>query len=385
MIIKKIFHIILLQLLLLTSSLVFASTNGTCQKAIRSFFSDATHRLIPQEGSVFAKFPDLVDKFELLYHKDINFLMFNKEFRKLHKRSPTIRETLHFVFQHKRQFLKNYVVVYKDLEKIGDSIADDLKIEILASMRKLDYHKSFRELEIDAERLANNLNINLDESLNIEKQTHVFPAHHRVIMESTRINYINAEFGELYALATTGNRIVSRDMHFFASLDKKPNRYEEMILEAVNNLEAKLNQMSVDQLISLVKFHHDGFFRKAYGYVRKTPTHQINKTYLIEIMITMVKSKEIDLVTTKNGKTYYWVEVKALSKQITRESLMKHPISKPMYNQLMEHKILRDLLGLEDKVNLIFTSTTSRIAPDAVKALKELGYIAVGARVDYKK
>lgn len=377
---KRYISLFILSVTLLAANIAFASNNDSCQKAIKSFFREGPVRLVPQSGSVFKKYPELLSKMEKLHHTELNYVLFVKEFSKIYKRQPSIREGLHFIYQYQAQFYKNYIWFYKELEKIQDPIVNDLKKELLTTMKKIDHYKSFKNLEDYADKFADNLGVSLNETIIVEQQKYIYVPHHRILVESSRINYLNAEFGELYALATTGNRIVSRGMHFAANLDKRPNAYEQMIYKAVTNLEVKFDRASMSELINLVNAHHDGFFRKAYAYIRKTPAHKLDKNHLVLLMINMVRSKEIDLVSTKNGNIYYWSEVKALAKPITLQSLMNHPSHKPMYNQLLEHKILRDLLGLENHVHLVFVSTTSQIAPEAVEALKQLGYIAVGAR-----
>lgn len=376
----KYLSLFLISALLLVNNQLQASTDNSCQKAMKGFLNSSPARLVAQPGSVFHKYPQLVAKMEKLHHSELNYVMFVAEFTKFYKKPPTIREGLHYIYQYQRQFFKNYVWLIKEIENMNDPLLENFKLEIIKTKNKNDYYKTFRDLENVAGGFAHNLGISLDETLVVEQQKYIYAPHHRILVETSRINYLNAEFGELYALATTGNRIMSRDMHFSLQPNRQPNAYEQMILKAVNDLEVRFHNASLRDLIDLVKMHHNGFFRKAYGYLKHTNRAQVNKNHLISLMMTMVRSKEIDIVSTKDGKIFYWTEVKALAKPITYKSLMDHPSHKPMYAQLLEHKILRDLLGLENHVQLVFTSTTSRIAPDAVAALNELGYIAVGAR-----
>lgn len=73
--------------------------------------------------------------------------------------------------------------------------------------------------------------------------------------------------------------------------------------------------------------------------------------------------------------------MKTYKKPITLDTLNGDGYkAKPMGEQLLEHKALRDLLGLQSTVELRFISPTSRITPEAKAYIEGLGYEVLGAK-----
>lgn len=90
--------------------------------------------------------------------------------------------------------------------------------------------------------------------------------------------------------------------------------------------------------------------------------------------MAMVTSKEIDLVSITNQRKVVWAEVKAYGQTITVEVLEGRGAKKSILDQLLEHKALRDLLGLESSVELRFLTPLAGIEEQARYMIEEIGY-----------
>lgn len=386
----KFFKPLIISLLLLTIYSLefnpsFASTRSNpepdnCNQIIKSFFGPRIKRLVPQPNSILTNYPQLVDQIESLSMPDLDYAKFFDEFVKTNKRNPTLKDGIKFVYDERKLVLEGYDWFIREIDSINDPRLIKLKEELKSSQIKLNKFKSIREFELDVLGL-NNLGQSaerlLEEDFIVRDGFIVSDVHYSLLNDRTGLRNFNGEFGELYAMATSGNAIISRGMMFRQIGNQPSGGYQKLILTATDNFRRNMESKGLSEIKKIVKKHGTGIFRKANEYLETTPSQKVSKQTLIKIMVDMVKSKEIDLVSARSGKIY-WAEVKAYRKPISVK-LLKDSSKKSIYDQLVEHKALRDLLGLRKKVDLVFISPISEITPEAKRVLNELGYLTISA------
>lgn len=385
----KFFKPLIISLLLLTIcslefNTAFASDNkpesDSCNEIIKSFFGPRIKRLVPQPNSILANYPQLIDQIESLSMPNLDYAKFYDDFVKAHNKNPTLKDGIKFVYDERKLVLEGYDWFIREIDSLNEPRLTKLKEELKASQIKLNKFKSIREFELDVLGL-NNLGHSaeklLEEDFIVRDGFIVSDLHYSLLNDRTGLRNFNGEFGELYAMATSGNSIISRGMMFRQTGNQPRGGYEKIILNATENFRKNMESKSLPEIKKIVKKHGTGIFRKANEYLDTTPSHKISKQVLVKIMVDMVKSKEIDLVSARGGKIY-WAEVKAYRKPISVK-LLTDSSKKSIYDQLVEHKALRDLLGLRKKVELVFISPISEITPEAKRVLHELGYIPLSA------
>lgn len=378
----KFFKPLIISLVLLTiCSLEFntAFASDSCNEIIKSFFGPRIKRLVPQPNSILANYPQLIDQIESLSMPNLDYARFYDDFVKTNKRNPTLKDGIKFVYDERKLVLEGYDWFIREIDSLNEPRLAKLKEELKASQIKLNKFKSIREFELDVLGL-NNLGHSaeklLEEDFIVRDGFIASDLHYSLLNDRTGLRNFNGEFGELYAMATSGNSILSRGL-MFRQMGNQPSGYEKLILNATDNFRKNMEAKSLPEIKKIVKKHGTGLFRKANDYLESTPSNKLSKQVLVKIMVDMVKSKEIDLVSARGGKIY-WAEVKAYRKPISVK-LLKDSSKKSIYDQLVEHKALRDLLGLRKKVELVFISPISEITPEAKRVLHELGYIPLSA------
>lgn len=376
--------LVLLTICSLEFNTAFASANkpesDSCNEIIKSFFGPRIKRLVPQPNSILANHPQLIDQIESLSMPNLDYARFYDDFVKAYKRNPTLKDGIKFVYDERKLVLEGYDWFIREIDSLNEPKLTKLKEELKSSQVKLNKFKSIREFELDVLGL-NNLGHSaeklLEEDFIVRDGFIVSDIHYSLLNDRTGLRNFNGEFGELYAMATSGNSIISRGMMFRQTGNQPKGGYEKLILNATENFRKNMESKSLPEIKKIVKKHGTGIFRKANEYLKTTPSHKISKQVLVKIMVDMVKSKEIDLVSARGGKIY-WAEVKAYRKPISVK-LLTDSSKKSIYDQLVEHKALRDLLGLRKKVELVFISPISEITPEAKRLLHELGYIPLSA------
>lgn len=381
-ILKLIISILLLTKFSLESNTAYASTGpNDCNNLIKSFFTSSTPRLIPEKNSILDIYPQLIDQIESLNLPELDFGKFSKNFIVQNKRHPTLKDGIQFVYDQRKLVLESYDWFLREIDILNDPLLETLKVELKNSQRKLNKFKSIREFEIDIlqynnlHRKAKNV---LNEPLIIKDGFIVSEEQYHLLNDRSGLTNFAGEFGELYSLVTTSNQIISRGMMFRSIQNQEVNAYQKLIVQATEKFKQDMDAKTFAEVKKIVKKHRNVFFRKAAEYLETTDPSKVNKRTMVKIMVDMIKSKEIDLVSVRGNKIY-WAEVKSYKKSISARKL-KEKSKKSIYDQLIEHKVLRDLLGLRTKVELVFISPTSEITPDAKRLLNELGYITISAK-----
>lgn len=354
-----------------------------CSELISSFFKEKIFRLDAQTNSIFDRYPLLHTQIEELYFHDIALNEFYDDFLKTHKRAPTLRDGMLHIYSVRKQVLNNYEWLIREISPITDPQVQAFRRELGFSQKKLNTFKDLDQIdfEIKASRRNGKTSLtSIDEEIKLKNETQFIEAHYGFLKERTGQSNFLGEYGELSAMAASGDQFIARGLVFKTNAKNIGNSYEQEVIGAVKNLRTNLDKKPLDEIFKIVNQHGKGLFRKAQEYIAITPKEKISKEIVIDHMLSMIRTKEIDLVTT-NGKIGTWAEVKAYRKPISVELLKNDSYSKKsIYEQLIEHKALRDILGLKHKVNLLFISPTSPITEEAKKLLLKIGYQSYGAQ-----
>ena len=334
--------------------------------------------------SLIEKFPELKDGIETLKPEQLDLLGFIENFSELNKRAPSIRETLDYAYENRRNLHQAYDDLLSQLKTFEDEAAVRFSKEVETSRLKLshfyDLDKLSAEVKSDFEKGKTKIS-SLDEPIPTEvRGNKVFfdEQYYQFLLSRTSLGLYSGEYGELKAFISTPDWNLKRGLRFDQKTLEITDEYQNLIMDRVNTFEQTLNRKSAIEVKALLEKYNPesgtGLLRQAREYLERTDPAQFNIEMLKEKILQAVKSKEIDLVGLSAENKVIWSEVKAFHKSITLESLHKRSGNKSLYEQLVEHKVVRDILGLTELVELRLLSTMSHVEEDAIRELAKIGY-----------
>ncbi len=360
-----------------------AAVPRDCAQLVESFLKDERPRLTFPRGSLFAKFPAVAEEMDKLEFTPLKLEEFYDEFFKQYKRAPTLKEALEYIYVLRKEIISSYDEVIRDVEGMQNPNLKPFIDELIFSRDKLDKFKDLDlyESELAASHEAGKSKLaSLDEPI-VKKNNTIDSRYLNYLKDRSREGNFNGEMGELLALGASKDKTIKKGLKFETRQLTDPIPYQVVITKAMAKFEASLAKKTDQQLIKLVRTYGDGILRAARIYLESMGEDSFDRDVLISKIITMIRTKEIDLVFEKSDGRIVWGEVKAYKKPISLEILNGGGYkAKPMVDQLMEHKALRDILGFKDSVDLRFISPTSKITPEAKRLIESLGYEVIGAK-----
>ncbi len=354
-----------------------------CLELAQNFLGEARPRLAIPKNSLLGKYPSLVDELDKLEFVPFSLPDFYNSFLKKNKRAPTLREAMEAMYVERRELISKYDEVIADVEALQSPDLESFIGELKFSKDKLN---KFKDLDHYDDELVTAFNdgkskfSSIDEPI-VLKNGAVEQRFLTYIKERSREGNFNGEMGELTGYAASKDKPVKKGLKFETRSLKDPIPYQVTIDTASTNLETTLAKKTDKQLITLVNKYGEGILRNAKSYLDNLGERPLDRDILIGKIIVMIRTKEIDLVFQKTNGKYIWAEVKTYKKPITMETLNGGGYKlKPMSDQLLEHKALRDLLGFTETVDLRFISPTSKVEPDAKAYIESLGYDVISAK-----
>lgn len=363
------------------------ASSGSCHELISELISSRPLKLEVKSGSLFDYDKSLTARIDELMMPEISLSSFFEEFLKDQKRPPTLREGLQHIISQKNITIDKYEILISDLEKRNLSEHMNLNIlinELKKSKEKLAHFKKIPQLEqeLRSDFLKGKTHIHdLDEVIRLKDiNKYMLTEEHYVFLKNKiALGNFQGEYGELMSLASANEKIISRGLTFKTDSDSGKS-YSHDISMIVDKLEERLKTQSESQLVALVKKHGTGLLRHAQEYIDDT-YYNIQKHMIIEKIMIMVRSKEIDIVLIDSKGRHVWSEVKSYNETISKKLIRPegHPGKKNIYDQLIEHKALAEILGLKD-VRFRFISPSSVVDQEAQDMISALGYEVVFAK-----
>ncbi len=354
-----------------------------CSQLVQSLIAESKPKLIASKNSLFGKYPELTKEMEKLEFVPFQLNEFTAAFLKKNNRVPTLREAMEAMYEERRVVISKYDEVIADVESLNQPDLTEFVYELKFSREKLN---KFKDLDHYDDELVSSYNEGKAKFSSIDspiiiKNGAVETRFNTYVKERMREGNFNGELGELIGYGTSKDKPIRKGVKFETRSLSNPIPYQLVIDGAVKNLEESLKQKSEKELIKLVNTYGEGILRAAKSYLDNIGERPVDKDILIGKIITMIRTKEIDLVFQKPNGKIVWAEVKTYKKPITMETLNGGSYkAKPMAEQLLEHKALRDLLGFKKEVELRFISPTSIIEPDARAYIESLGYEVISAK-----
>lgn len=354
-----------------------------CAEIAKAFFTETRPRLAIPKTSLFGKYPMLIDELDKLEFVPFQVNEFANDFIKKNNRAPTLREAMEAMYEERRVIISKYDEVIADVEAMKDPELAGFIYELKFSKDKLN---KFKDLDHYDDELISAYNDGKAKFSSIDvpiaiKNGVIETKFQTYVKERMREGNFNGELGELTAYGASKDKPVRKGLKFETRSLSNPIPYQVVIDGAIKKLEDSLAQKSDKELIKLVNTYGEGILRAAKSYLDNLGERPIDRDILIGKIITMIRTKEIDLVFEKSNGKIVWAEVKTYKKPITMDTLNGDGYkAKPMADQLLEHKALRDLLGFKNDVDLRFISPTSQITPDAKAYIESLGYEVIGAK-----
>lgn len=309
----------------------------------------------------------------------LDFPSFTADFINQQGRAPSLREAFEHAYDFRRDIHQRYDELIAQLESYGGPTYRAFLDEVKESKRKLARFQDLNELQ---EQIASNPEkyapiTSLDDPIPTFKQDGLIlyqEDYYRFIKDRTNLSQYSGEYGELKAMAFLPEPIVRRGLRFDLEENSLLHAHELDLIARLKILESNLEKMTRAELESYLKTHAPegtGLLRGAYELMHESES---STSDLVARILQALRSKEMDLVSFDPSQNLYvWAEVKTYKRTIDRETLMGGG-GKTVYEQLLEHKLLRDLLGLEHQVRMRFISPLSSIDTEARRLLEEIGF-----------
>lgn len=359
-----------------------------CLELINTFLEVKIPELEIFPTSIFGINADIYKKMESIQLLSIDYFQFYQTFQTKNKRAPTLRETLVFAYQVKTAILNNYENLAEELSKHANANNQQIQLfiqELRHSKSKLSKYKTIDQIELEVVASYQNgksaiatldtaIPLDPHDSKKLDENFYTF------LKNRVSISNFQGEFGELLAQGASKEKVLARGLTFKGDVSSAKTPTETLIAKKIAELSLKVNNMTNDQIIEFVGQYKDGLFRMAYAFIHAGNFSVDKRGIVIDKIFNMIKSKEIDLVSETSDGKIVWSEVKAYIKPITLDTIAGHSKDKTIFDQLQEHKALRDVLGLESSVNLRFISPLSVTDDEARKLIESIGYEVISAK-----
>ncbi len=389
---KILLHVLLLGLIASLSAhatpVDIAKGDAPCNELVKGFFKASVPRLEVKSGSLFDFDKSLVQRVEELMMQEIDLSAFYKKFETDNHRAPTLREGLQFIIDRKNSVLGKYEALISDLGKRNSQDHMNLTMlmgELKKSKEKLSHFKGVDQINHELKNsFANEKTAirDLDDIMELSPNGHfmLIEDHYTFLKNKITLGNFQGEFGEIMALSSANEKILARGLTFKAD-GGNVKSYSREISILVDKLESDLAKKSEAELVSIVKKHGKGLLRHAQEYIDENAHAAPSKEMMIQKIMGMVRSKEIDVIFIDSKGKYVWSEVKAYGQVISKDVLTpsNHPGKKNIYDQLIEHQAMAELLGLTN-VRFRFISPMSAVDDEAFKMISGLGYEVVFAK-----
>lgn len=371
-------------ILFLCLNVLTAQASDNCFDLVNSFLDSDQARVVVPEGSIVDQSPEVLPLMERMIPPAIDFPKFILDFQQNNQRTPTLRETIEFVYESRRELHQAYDELTELLSNLNLSHHQNFIQEVEQTRNKLAKFKDLDSLE--EEVLANfregkSSVESLDVSIPIRDengQTFFDEDYYRFLKDRTGLSNYSGEIGELLVYAKTPERILAKGLRFDMGDAQPLDVYQKEIVQRVSLLRENLLTKSLDELKAIINEYttpRGGFLRHAQEFIEENEATGINPADVVDKIMNMVTSKEIDLVSVSRDHKIVWTEVKAYNQKLTVQSISGEGSKKTIVDQLQEHKALRDLLGLEHQVELRFSSPLSGIDDEAKQMVESLGFM----------
>lgn len=223
---KPITHRFSSKLALLLSLIVFSLTSFNAHATDNCF--DLVNRFIDSEqaqtsvpaGSLIEQNPEIAPLLNKMIPPALDFPTFILEFQRQTQRTPTLRETIEFVYESRRELHQAYDDLIETLSNLENPFQRDFLIEIEQTRYKLSKFKNLDSLE-DEVRQSFSEGKSRVESLDIpipirdeNGQTFFDEDYYRFLKDRTGLTNYSGEIGELLVYAQTPERILAKGLRF---------------------------------------------------------------------------------------------------------------------------------------------------------------------------
>lgn len=356
-----------------------------CDELVTLFFNKNPATLEIPANSILGKNKQFVESMDSIRLTSIDYNSYYQDFFALNKKPPTLRDALTYIHNIKLKTVNSYDALISELQKLPNKNSPEIELftnEVIKAKNKVNKNKSIEqynsELIASYEKGKSQLP-NLDAVITVDEATgtQIDEAFYQYLKVVDTLTAFQGEYGELMAMATSKEKVLMRGMRFDKGGLNNPLP-ERQIAQKVNELEKKVSKMTDQEIIDLINPHKEGLLREAYKFLEESHFSMKERKVVISKIFNMIRSKEIDLITEDGMGRITWAEVKAYNKPVTLK-LLGHG-DKSILDQLIEHKALRDVLGLEQTVKLRFVSSISVVDEEAAEAIKKIGYEIISAK-----
>lgn len=360
-------------------------SSDRCDELVALFFNRNPATLEIPATSILGQNKHLIERMNSIRLTSIDYSPYYEDFLALNKRPPTLRDALIYIQQIKLKTILNYDVLIADLQKLPNKKSFDVELftnEVIKAKNKVLKNKSIDQYNselIASYEKGKTILPHLDTVITVHESNGIQldEAFYQYLKIVDTLTTFQGEYGELMAMATSKEKVLMRGMRFDKGGLNNPLPERQIALK-VAELEKKVSKMTDQEIVDFINPHKEGLLREAHKFLEESHFSMKERDVVISKIFRMIRSKEIDLITEDGLGKITWGEVKAYNKPVTIK-LLDHG-DKSILDQLIEHKALRDVLGLEDSVNLRFVSSISLVDEEATEAIKKIGYEVVSAK-----
>lgn len=379
------------------SVFVFAASLGqsfaapsNCREIINSYFS-SVEPSVPESApasSLAMRFPEIDESLKRLLPEAVDIPLYLNDFTETHKRAPSLREFLEHSFEIRQDIHDSYEKVITKLSQTSDTDLYSLYEELRTTQDNLPKFEDFDELDLHLRQKSKEQNSgdfisSVDEPLPITKgddgDVLFEESHYNYLKDKVTFGHYIGEYGEVLAYMRTKGKILKRGLRFNIPVEDAKDSYQKDMAQRLLLLKSNLENSDRAQLEAIVHEHGDnekGLLRHVKEYIESTPEQEVTSDEIVSKIIQAVSNKEIDIVSVAPTGRVTWSEVKAYGRPITARILNQGGgKKKSIYDQLVEHRSVASLLGLEDHIDFSFVTPLVKVEADAREILDELGYV----------
>lgn len=358
----------------------------TCRELIDQLAQqfEAQHRQLPQVSLAEAH-PNIAESFETLLPTPIDYTVYLREFLQTNNRAPTLREAIEFSYEARRDLHDQYDRLIEEYSRLSDSRLSLFIDELKLTRNKLPKFSDLDRLQADVVEQAESGRRGLVESLDVEIPLidrggvpHFDEDYYRFLLDRTGFGNYNGEYGELYAILHTRGEIISRGLKVELSVPETAGLYQREMSQRLELLKENLLSSDMNQLRAIVNEHSNGdagLLRFVKNFMESASPDELSVEEVATRIVQALANKEIDIVAVSPSGRVTWGEVKAYHKGFTRENLSaRGGKNKSIYEQLIEHRSVAQLLGLEGRVDFVFISPTSNVDQGGRELLRAIGF-----------
>lgn len=371
-----------LNILLFTFFLSFAlPAQNVCRDAISGILQDQRETQLVFGSKTFAihpesylgKYPELRPFIERIHFEFPDFnQLYSRVKANLPRRSdPSVRDFVDFLLGERRRLVKAYDDLIEAINHHAgnDQVLVSVNIELRSIRQTLSALSDKDILKKKARLLARDRPAglsSLDDFIPLaSNETSVSSEVIGFFLGFGRYNQAMGTNTEVLTFFLSRNKVLGRGVKL-DSIAHRQNSTMESLYRRMEELKSSYQRMSKDEILNAIE-EYPTFFKGTKNYLNGNEGFDLGR--LRYKALKDLSSREIDLVFMSDRGRVSWLEIKKTP--LSARSRKMNDIIEQMEN----YKILRDLLGLTDEIDIYITNPFGQISPEFRQKFNDMGIL----------